>query len=525
MAGVASEPTPSAIPYEHSAERLEKEILEEEIQRTPAEPEPLRRKAPPSQPYPIHALGPLLGGAAQGLHKVIKAPLALCGQSVLAAASLAAQQHADVTIDGRTYPISLWLITIAESGERKSAVDSIALAGHKRYEREQLEIADRAEPDYQAKLAAYDAAMKQAKNRKTMTDIRSAIEAVGQAPEPPKKGILLVAEPTIEAIQKIYLSGVPSLGLFSDEGAVFFGGHSMSKDHALRSIGALSKLWDDGTSDRIRASDGQRKIYGRRLSMHMLVQPVIAETILSDPLLSGQGFLARCLIAWPETAAGTRSYVESSPWGEPGIQWFAEIMVKLLRKEPKLRERGELEPRTLTLSGPAKQTWIIAYEEIEKNTAPNGPFAQVRPWASKAAEQILRIAGVLAVIGEAEQIDPTHIKAGAELIAWHMSEVLRLVGTAKVAPEVRAAEAVLEWCHAKETWLVDSKTLLNRGPSCVRGKDTLEPAMALLVSTGHATVERDVQVGDRKARRAWRITSNCKESQKVAKSRNYGVEA
>lgn len=65
------------------------------------EPEPLRRPLPSAEPYPIEALGEILGPAAQRMHEVIQAPEARCGQSVLAAASLAAQAHADVLVDGR----------------------------------------------------------------------------------------------------------------------------------------------------------------------------------------------------------------------------------------------------------------------------------------------------------------------------------------------------------------------------------------------------------------------------------------
>src|SRR5688572_7658982 len=107
-------------------------------ERTLAEPEPLRRPLPPGDPYPLEALGPTLGAAARRVHEVLQAPPALCGQSFLAAASLATQAHADVHIDGRVEPLSLSLLSIAESGERKSASDGIALQPHREHERSAL---------------------------------------------------------------------------------------------------------------------------------------------------------------------------------------------------------------------------------------------------------------------------------------------------------------------------------------------------------------------------------------------------
>lgn len=99
------------------------------------EPEPLRRPVAPPEPYPLSALGSILAPAAESLQRVIQAPDAICGASLLAAASLAVQGLADVTIDGRTHPASLWMLTIAESGERKSAVDAEAMRPAREYEK------------------------------------------------------------------------------------------------------------------------------------------------------------------------------------------------------------------------------------------------------------------------------------------------------------------------------------------------------------------------------------------------------
>jgi putative DNA primase/helicase len=70
-------------------------------------PEPLRAPLPPGEAYPVDALGDVLGAAARALHEVVKAPMALCCQSVLAAASLAAQAHFDVQLPwGQRKPLS-----------------------------------------------------------------------------------------------------------------------------------------------------------------------------------------------------------------------------------------------------------------------------------------------------------------------------------------------------------------------------------------------------------------------------------
>ena len=75
-----------------------------------APPVPLRRTIEAPEPYPVEALGDILSPAAKVLHAVIRSPDAICAQSVLAAANLTVQPHADVLIDGRRLPLSEFFI-------------------------------------------------------------------------------------------------------------------------------------------------------------------------------------------------------------------------------------------------------------------------------------------------------------------------------------------------------------------------------------------------------------------------------
>ncbi len=83
----------------------------------------------PDLEYPIEALGPILGEAAIAISGAIQAPKGIAAQSVLAAATLVAQPHIDVGRgDTLRSPVSLYFLTVADSGDRKSSVDKIALA-------------------------------------------------------------------------------------------------------------------------------------------------------------------------------------------------------------------------------------------------------------------------------------------------------------------------------------------------------------------------------------------------------------
>src|SRR5687768_4803730 len=215
---------------------------------------------------------------------VIQAPDAVCGASLLAAASLAAQALANVGLHGRSYPLSLWFVTVAESGERKSAVDKEAMRPARQHEKDGMRAFDRASAEHEAKMEEWQARRESAKKKKAGNDAHEGfaqrVLEIGPAPAPPLQPTLTAADFTAEGLAKHLAIGVPSVGAFTDEAALVFGGHGMTKETITRTAGTLSKLWDSGTLDRIRAGDGAMKLYGRRLAMHLMAQPVIAERAL-----------------------------------------------------------------------------------------------------------------------------------------------------------------------------------------------------------------------------------------------------
>ncbi|MCG3266263.1 DUF3987 domain-containing protein [Yoonia sp. I 8.24] len=97
-------------------------------------PQPLVQETPEGVPYPVHALGPLRD-AVEAVHAVTQAPVAIPAQSALAIASLAVQGFANVEALGGSSPLSLYCLTIARSGERKSSCDAKLMAALRTYER------------------------------------------------------------------------------------------------------------------------------------------------------------------------------------------------------------------------------------------------------------------------------------------------------------------------------------------------------------------------------------------------------
>jgi hypothetical protein len=469
-------------------------------QRKPAPPEkiPLFRPLPEAPPFPTDALC-ALRDAAEAVQLRTQAPAGLCAQSVLAAATLAACAGNDVELPGAgRRPLVGLFATIAESGERKTSADRIALApiykiedGWRRDHDAQMQ---RHRDDADAYKRAREHATKAAKGDRAA--IRAALGKLGPEPTPPPSPMLLIADPTPEAIVKHLETGRSWGGLFTSEGGVFVGGHSFSDDAKMRTAGLLNILWDGDAIRRARVLTGNSFLPGRRLTAHVMMQMTVAETLLGDAMLDGIGTLARLLIVAPGSTAGTRMFRETPPECSVILDAYGERLTALVNRPLRFRggTRDALDPLPLRMSHDARQVWIMFHDYAERELAADGKLAAIRAWGAKAAEHAARLAGVLTVYGdpEAQEVGVQDMKAATHLAQHYAAEMLRLAGSSAIDPELRLAARVLEW------WRTQPPVIL-----AVRDAATVRRIMTILANHGHAIPLKDVLIDGVKRREAW----------------------
>ena len=477
------------------------------------ERKPLQRELPPANPFPLGALGGILAPAAQKMQTIIRAPAAICGNSVLAAAALAVQAHADVVIDGRVFPASEIFLTIGESGERKSEVDKAAQCPHRKHERSLCEQYKQDVIGYQRDREAYDKTKSEvlsSKQNKSLDAKRRALAELGDVPLPPLEPLLLCEEPTYEGLVKLLAAGQPSVGLFSDEGGRFIGGHGMNPDNLLKTAAGMSGLWDGKPVDRVRGGDGATKLYGRRVSCHLMVQPEISQLMLSNSILIAQGLLSRCLVTWPESTAGTRFYCEEDLSVSPEITKYTARISAILETPLPLAEgaRNELNPRQLPLAPDAKRIWINFHDHVERQLADGGELAPIRGLGNKAPEHAARLASVLALGDDLHCpcIRLEHIKAGIELVTHYLNEALRLYEAGIQDPTLALTQKLLVWLKAKGKAIITLPEVYQHGPNPIRTAAKARELMAILVDHGEAIPVGDgVEYRGKRYFEAWRV--------------------
>jgi hypothetical protein len=454
-------------------------------------PIPLFPPMPPAERFPIEALGPVLARAAAAIARKVQVPEAIAAQSVLAVAALAAQAHADVVLPyGQTRPLSLFMVTVAASGDRKTSADNEALWPIRKYEKTLKEQHEAEHRRWSIAFAAWQAEKKKIEgNRKIGIDARrEALKELGPEPERPLHPFLTAPEPTIEGLVKAWASAPAALGIFTAEGGMFIGGHGMSPDNRLRTAAGYSEMWDGHPIKRVRSLDGVSILYGRRLSMHLMVQHDAAAQFLADPLLRDQGLLSRVLVAAPESIAGTRFYRETAPEDDAAIRAYGARILTILETPPPLTpgRRNELEPRALPITREAAAAWREFYDHVEGQCGPGGELQPIQDFAAKAAEHAARIAGVLAIVDSIHQpeIGMDAMTSALALADWYVAEAVRLQRAARTDPRLIRAQQLLEWMRERHSDVIDFRDVVRLGPSALRTKTAADEAFAVLAAHG-----------------------------------------
>ena len=200
--------------------------------RPPDKHQPLFRHPPEQEEYPVDALMQLQR-PIEVLQDKSQAPMAMVANSLLATTALATQPHFDVEapVIGRV-PLSLFLLTVGVSGERKTFVDKHALEAVERIQREWRH-------DYQMNnyrqlnaIDVWNARRKRimSQHKEDSNGMRTALDELGAEPGKPMPPQLLIGDASIEKIM-MHLAERPSAGIFSAEAGTVIGGSSFSEDH------------------------------------------------------------------------------------------------------------------------------------------------------------------------------------------------------------------------------------------------------------------------------------------------------
>jgi putative DNA primase/helicase len=431
--------------------------------------------APAAAPYPLEALPPVIRDAVGEAVAFTQAPVAIPAASALAVASAAAQGHADVErAPGLVSPIGLYLLTVADSGERKTTCDGFFTAPVREWERRAAEAMRPALIRHAADMDAWATkrdGIKQrmrdeAKRNKPTSDTEAAFRRLeAEKPAAPRVPRLLRGDDTPENLSYSYAYEYPAGAVVSSEAGVVFGAHGMGRDSAMRNMAFLNVIWDGGEHHVGRRTSESFTVRGARQTMSLQVQEPVVREFVDRPggLARGSGFLARFLVAWPESTIGSRPYVE--PGEMPALEDYRRRVGELLDMPPAMTAEGALRPEVLKLGPDAKDLWIECYNAGEAAQQPGGKLFDVRDVASKAADNIARMAAIFHVFehGPAGWIGVDAVRSAGQVVDWYLGEALRFYGEmalpAETADAARLDVWLLDYCQREGVAVVPRRVV------------------------------------------------------------------
>jgi hypothetical protein len=487
----------------------------EECPDVAPQPIALKGSLAPAEPYPIEALSTGVRAAIEAIVDVVQVPPALAAQSVLAAAALTAQCDINIEpITGYPIPVSLFLVTVAQSGDRKSSSDRRAVEPIKEYERYLHTLYEVEKHDYAINQAAFTAATRKATNgaNKSRADIRAGLEDAGKPPIAPPVPLLICDEPTAPGLQRLFVEAYPSLGLFSDEGAAWLGGYSMQDEQQAATGAMLSKLWDGQPIKRVRAAKDEtiQILHGRRLSLHLMVQPTIVDKLFGSKEVRAQGLLSRLLVAQPTSLRGTRMWKEPDQASLDALENFRVKMGRRLSRGMAFKDNAtrELDLTTVKLTPEARAVLIQFSDHCEKQARPGGPYEEIGDFASKMTENATRIAAVLAHYEGAELLKKDGLSAnaanaGARIVQFYAGEALRLYGAGRIEDDADNAQILIDFIRKRGLAQVGKQWLSQNAPKAVRPAQVLSRAITLLVEYNHLVEIKGGAVIDHGAGTKW----------------------
>ena len=406
----------------------------------------------------INCLGRTIAHAVFEVEEKTKAPLALIATTALAASAAAVQLAFDVKRPNHlTGPTSLYALTIAESGERKSTVDKFFFGVFRDFDNEVY--------------------------RTRQSDTNSSVSN--------KPFRLIYSDTTPHAFLRGLHENSASALLLEDEAGRIFNGRMVSD------LGLLNKAWggDDLYVDRVSNSF---RVLNPRVGISWMVQPDVFEKYMQKKgdQIRTIGFLPRCLIAWPESRMGFRNeslrFANPDKYSNSLARWEA-VVTDLLQRELKIHNTHQnLRSRpAIEFSEEAGWRFHRFQGEMEALMQPNRDFFHCREYAAKVAENCARIAAVIHIFdgGEGSKISEYTVDRAVD-IAWSYACEYKRIFQPPSHQQIEEAYGKILWNWLDEyfrsngTNWVYRTFVLQFGPNLLRKAAHLNLALQCLIKQG-----------------------------------------
>jgi hypothetical protein len=435
------------------------------------------RQLPPYRPFPLHVLPVVAREYVDAAAAAIGCDHAAVGGPTLATlGSAVGNSRAIVLKKGLSEPSVVWVITIGDSGEKKSPAYDAAASPLMEVQMDLLDA-------YHDEVARHNAEVLDWKEQSK--------DERGDKPEPPDEPPTYTTnDATIESVGDLLSRNPRGLLLARDELDAWFGSFTRYRGKA----GASDRphwleLFNARTLRLDRITRDNKRIAIRRAccSVTGTIQPAVLARALDDEAMAA-GLGARFLLAMPP---GKRRIWTEAEVSEELAERYQSLLKDLLALT--LADEKKRKPHFLRMDSQAKQRWIEWYNSWgEQMAASEGDqtaaMAKLEGYAARLALIHAVVTQVANGITELCPIGAESIEAGITLAEWFAYEARRVYCTLRESSEERDNRRLVDWI-ATRGGRVTVRDLMRGNSRRWPTRDAAQESLEALVGMALATRE------------------------------------
>lgn len=449
--------------------------------------------------YPVDAFPNVARKAILELVNNVQSPAELVGPCMLSVLSAVSQQRVKVLlpIGGQARPVSLYVLIVAGSGDRKTTIDNHLYRSVREHDQ-------RIEEEYVRQLHAYerDHRIWASKERRLVRQI--AEDEVGDEslrakldehyecePAKPRLRRKLLQNASERAVIDALAGSGESFSLIADEGGVVLNSPLFSN------ASFMNKCWDGGPFVLDRANGVSLSVRDARVTASVMVQPEVLDEFSKAnwEVWRGSGGFARYLISCPISRKGWR-FATTVQAEFSALDEFCQLLSELLEDSTQAQQVLEFDEE-------AKCVWVNFVNQVEVDIRPNGVLAEIGDFASKVGEITARVAAIFHFFDKSEgHISVGPLRRAIDIVCFHIDEFKRVFDSGSNIPQDQIDAGKIRDYVFRNFWskghqCVPRTYLSQNGP--VRGKLRFDAALYNLQCQGDFWIT----VGASKKRYVW----------------------
>lgn len=411
--------------------------------------------------FPLQALPAVLRDFVAGTAREVGTSVDLPAVQSLAAVAATVQKRVVVAPkEGHREPASLWCVSIAPPGSRKSEIN--------RRVRAPIAAVEAAENEERAPLVEESLSRERvARTRLTRAEGGAAkpnpdVDALAELDDarralrdlrPVRPVRLLADDATPEALAVMLSENGGRLAVLDAEGVVF--GHMVGRytDKPAVEIYLKAHSGETFTQDRAGGSGKERRtvrVHHAALTLGVSIQPEVLAGLRKKRELVGVGALARCLFSFAQdNGEGDEYDTYTAPVG--AVEAYRNRIEGLLSLPPLIDrdDEGEPVPYPLSLTPEALEQFAAFYRRVRQQIRDEGegPFAE---WLAKSHGAALRLAAVLhmadkGAAGVSEAIGAETMEAAFALTDYFTAHASAAFARVREDEATEHARKILGW--------------------------------------------------------------------------------